>query len=103
MSKISLRPFQLSYIDDFMALASSICLIQGSCPGLCRGEIGYVLASKYWGQGHSNTCSENECGSQRVLGKAGFKREGLLRKYFIHKGKTIDTFIYSFLSTDSIK
>ncbi|XP_011621666.1 uncharacterized protein LOC105420264 [Amborella trichopoda] len=169
MSKISLRPFQLSDIDDFMVwhcddnvarfcgwdtctskedgLArlrdrtiphqrekaiclndrpiGSIGLIQGSGAGLCRAEVGYVLASKYWGQGIAThavkmvvstvfkekpglerieaTVDVENVGSQRVLEKVGFKREGLLRKYLIHKGRTIDMFIYSFLSTDSIK
>ncbi|XP_077247268.1 uncharacterized protein LOC143887027 [Tasmannia lanceolata] len=88
----------------------------------CRGEIGYVLASKYWGQGIatvavriviSSIFSEwpdlervealadvENPGSQRVLEKAGFVKEGVLRKYYIQKGKTRDMVMYSFLSTD---
>ncbi|KAI3810368.1 hypothetical protein L1987_19980 [Smallanthus sonchifolius] len=40
--------------------------------------------------------------SQRVLEKAGFKMEGLLRKYTVVKGHVKDTLVYSFLSTDAI-
>ena len=42
-------------------------------------------------------------GSQRVLEKAGFKKEGLLRKNTFIKGSIVDVFIYSFLSTDMTK
>ena len=40
-------------------------------------------------------------GSQRVLEKAGFVREGVLRKYFLQKGRVRDMVIFSLLSTDS--
>ncbi|KAL4201594.1 hypothetical protein AMTRI_Chr02g216950 [Amborella trichopoda] len=169
ISKLSLRPFHLSDIDDFMVWASddlvtrfcswdaytskegglahlrdrtlphpwhkticlsdrpigSICLTQGSGEALCRGEIGYALAFKYWGQGLATHAvnmvlssvfkdkpeleriealvDADNVGSQRVLEKVGFKKEGLLRKYLIHRGKTVDVFMYSFLSTDLIK
>ena len=39
-------------------------------------------------------------GSKRVLEKAGFKSEGVLRKYFVLKGKTRDMEIFSLLSTE---
>ena len=39
-------------------------------------------------------------GSQRVLEKAGFQREGVLRKYMILKGKTRDLVIFSLLSSN---
>lgn len=38
--------------------------------------------------------------SQRVLEKAGFKREGVLRKYYLLKGKPRDAVMFSLLSTD---
>ncbi|KAK7308038.1 hypothetical protein VNO77_41629 [Canavalia gladiata] len=85
-------------------------------------ELGYVLASKYWGKGIVTRAVKQavkvafgelphleriealvdvqNIGSQRVLEKAGFQREGLLRKYILLKGKTTDMFIFSFLSTD---
>ncbi|RYR59110.1 hypothetical protein Ahy_A05g024952 isoform B [Arachis hypogaea] len=39
-------------------------------------------------------------GSQRVLEKAGFQKEGVLRKYLFRKGKSRDTIIFCVLSTD---
>ena len=89
----------------------------------CRGEIGYLLGSKYWGKGIMTRVVKmvassiffdwphlerleglvdvNNPASQRVLEKAGFQREGVLRKYYIHKGKPTDMVMFSLLSTDS--
>lgn len=39
--------------------------------------------------------------SQKVLEKAGFTREGLLRKYLFLKGKICDIVVFSLISTDS--
>uniref|UniRef100_A0A3Q7ENN9 N-acetyltransferase domain-containing protein n=2 Tax=Solanum lycopersicum TaxID=4081 RepID=A0A3Q7ENN9_SOLLC len=39
--------------------------------------------------------------SHRVLEKAGFRKEGMFRKYFYFKGEIKDVVLYSFLSTDS--
>ncbi|XWS16302.1 hypothetical protein CRYUN_Cryun34aG0073300 [Craigia yunnanensis] len=39
-------------------------------------------------------------GIQRVVEKAGFEKEGMLRKYAYLKGKLRDLFPYCFLSTD---
>lgn len=41
-------------------------------------------------------------GSQRLLEKVGFSREGLLRKYTINKGEIKDILIFSVVSTDSM-
>lgn len=40
--------------------------------------------------------------SQRVLEKAGFQREGVLRRYIVRRrgGEAKDAVIYSFLSSD---
>ncbi|KAJ4967953.1 hypothetical protein NE237_014654 [Protea cynaroides] len=165
-SKISLRPLEVSDLEDFMVWASddlvtrfcswdsytsrevglnyikeiviphpwfrAICLenrpigaisvIPGSGNDNCRGELGYVLASKYWGKGIATQAVKlvvssifkewphlvrlealvdvENPGSQRVLEKMGFQKEGVLRKYLIQKGKIRDMVIYSFLSTD---
>ncbi|OVA15508.1 GNAT domain [Macleaya cordata] len=166
--RITLRPFKLSDIDDYMVWASdeqmirdtkmkapsskedglrylkevaiphpwcrSICLedrsigliiiYPGSNEFICRGELGYTLSSQYWGQGIATMAvkmalssvfvdfpqmerlqalvsSENKA-SQRVLEKAGFLKEGLMRKHIVIKGKTMDSISYSFLSTDSV-
>ncbi|XP_045800674.1 uncharacterized N-acetyltransferase p20-like [Trifolium pratense] len=85
-------------------------------------EIGYNLGSKYWGKGIA-TCAVKQIvmaafsemshlerlealvdvenvGSQRVLEKAGFQKEGVLRKYLFMKGKNRDMIMFSILSTD---
>ncbi|KAL4273413.1 hypothetical protein GQ457_13G026800 [Hibiscus cannabinus] len=88
----------------------------------CRGELGYVLASKYWGRGIATKAvgmvaetifdewphlerlealvDVENLGSQRVLEKAGFQREGVLRKYVVLKGRSRDMVMFSLLSTD---
>ncbi|GKC32464.1 acyl-CoA N-acyltransferases superfamily protein [Tanacetum coccineum] len=85
-----------------------------------KAEIGYCLARKYWGQGITTQALKmsvkivlkdfpeivrleafadvENIGSQRVLEKAGFKKEGLLRKNTFIKGSFVDDFVYSFLS-----
>lgn len=88
----------------------------------CRGEMGYVLASGHWGKGITTKAVklalemvfdelkglqrvealvdvENPA-SQRVLEKAGFKKEGVLRKYMYLKGRIIDMVMYSFVTGD---
>jgi len=85
-------------------------------------ELGYNLSSKYWGKGIV-TCAVKQIvkvtfdefsylerlealvdvenvGSQRVLEKAGFQKEGVLRKYLVMKGKSRDMIMFSVLSTD---
>ncbi|WJX54635.1 hypothetical protein P8452_40496 [Trifolium repens] len=92
---------------------------------ICRNksaELGYVLGSKYWGKGivtyvvkqvvkvafseltnlerlEAFVDVEN-VGSQRVLEKAGFQKEGVLRKYLFLKGKSRDMIISSVIFTD---
>lgn len=39
-------------------------------------------------------------GSQRVLEKGGFKREGVLRRYLVLKGEVRDMVMFSIVSTD---
>lgn len=165
-NSITLRPFDLSDVDDFMVWATddrvsrfcswdtytnredvlnymkavvlphpwfraiciegrpigAISIAPGSHSDRCRGELGYVLSSEYWGQGVATVAVKmvintifsewahlerleaivdvDNVGSQRVLEKVGFLREGVLRKYFIQKGRTRDAVMYSFLSTD---
>ncbi|KAJ4822240.1 hypothetical protein Tsubulata_035661, partial [Turnera subulata] len=166
-SRISLRPFKLSDVDDFLKWASddrvtrylrwnsittreealahlqnvaiphpwrrSICL-DHRCIGYisifpesgedrCRANFGYALATEYWGQGITTVAVKmalsnafkdlpyvvrlqalvevENTGSRRVLEKAGFLKEGLLRKYGCCKGEIRDFFAYSFLSTDT--
>ncbi|XP_062212025.1 uncharacterized protein LOC133913015 [Phragmites australis] len=89
-----------------------------------RANLGYALARDHWGRGiaaaairmvvarvfdelsrlerlEAVTDVEN-VRSQRVLEKAGFKREGVLRRYIAGRGggEARDAVIYSFLSSD---
>ncbi|GAA0165453.1 acyltransferase [Lithospermum erythrorhizon] len=88
----------------------------------CRAELGYVVASKYWGKGVATKAVEmvaatifvewphlerlealadvENPGSQRVLEKAGFKKEGVMRKYCLLKGKPRDMVMFSLISSD---
>uniref|UniRef100_A0A5B7C6Q3 N-acetyltransferase domain-containing protein n=1 Tax=Davidia involucrata TaxID=16924 RepID=A0A5B7C6Q3_DAVIN len=89
-----------------------------------RAHVGYGVGVEYWGQGIVTMAlkmaissvfkefsylvrlealvEEENKGSQRVLEKAGFQKEGFLRKYGFNKGEIRDMYIYSFLSTDKI-
>ncbi|XP_022849630.1 uncharacterized protein LOC111371729 [Olea europaea var. sylvestris] len=100
----------------------AITVTPGSGFDQCRAELGYVLSYKYWCKGivtravqmvastifkewphlerlQATVATDNE-GSKRVLEKAGFQREGVLRKYIVIKGKTKDVVMFSLLSTD---
>ncbi|PPR91289.1 hypothetical protein GOBAR_AA29392 [Gossypium barbadense] len=87
-----------------------------------KANIGFGVAVKYWGHGIATKAVKmavpqffadfpdvvrleafidaQNLGSQRVVEKTGFQKEGMLRKYAYMKGKLRDMFIYSFLSTD---
>lgn len=99
-----------------------VSVLPGSGDERCRAEIGYALAVEYWGQGIATEALKlaipqvfkdfpevlrlqafaavENLASQRVLEKAGFLKEGLLRKYCYVKGNLKDLVIYSFCSAD---
>ena len=87
--------------------------------GLC--ELGFALSSPFQNRGimplalaqlvpelflHTTLyriearCSVENFGSQRVLEKSRFQREGLLRGYFILDGRRVDHYLYSLLRHD---
>ncbi|TVU44641.1 hypothetical protein EJB05_04087, partial [Eragrostis curvula] len=90
----------------------------------CRAELSYQLAQAHWGKGVMTatvkrtvaTVFEDMEGlervealvdvanlaSKRVLEKAGFTREGVLRKYGAIKGVVKDMVIFSFIDTDPL-
>lgn len=90
----------------------------------CRAHLCYAVGVEYWGQGivtralrmaipmafkefpevvriEALVDVENK-GSQRVLEKLGFVKEGFLKKYGFCKGEIRDFLIYSFLATDQL-
>ena len=86
-----------------------------------RAEIGYELDDTNWGQGYASEALqailaygfeklqliriaavvyvENKA-SQKLLNKAGFQEEGLLRKHMIQNGVAHDTILYSLLKEE---
>uniref|UniRef100_A0A7N0V620 N-acetyltransferase domain-containing protein n=1 Tax=Kalanchoe fedtschenkoi TaxID=63787 RepID=A0A7N0V620_KALFE len=90
----------------------------------CRAEIGYGLGSKYWGKGIATSAVKivvaesfkeqphlrrieafvdvENVASQKVLEKAGFSKEGVLREYLILKGRVRNMVLFSILSTDGV-
>jgi len=98
-----------------------------ACSERCRdksAQLGYSLSSMYWGKGIATMVVKQvvdaafkefpylerlearvdveNVASQRVLEKAGFQREGVLRKYLFIKGKSIDIVMFSILSSEVI-
>lgn len=89
-----------------------------------RAHVGYAIGKEYWGKGIVTAAmkiaissvfkefpwlvrlealvEEENKGSQKVLEKVGFAKEGFLRKYGYNKGEIRDMLIYSFLSTDKV-
>ncbi|KAL8149605.1 hypothetical protein AgCh_006562 [Apium graveolens] len=85
-----------------------------------RGEIGYAINENFWGYGIATKAVKMVCScvfkelnyldrveafvfnvnkaSQKVLEKAGFYKEGILRKYFFVKGESKDIVVYSILN-----
>ncbi|KAE8733418.1 serine/threonine-protein kinase EDR1-like [Hibiscus syriacus] len=83
-----------------------------------KANFGYGVAVKYWGHGIATKAAKlavsrffldfpevvrleayvdvENLGSQKVVEKAGFQKEGLLRKYAFIKGKSRDLVLYSF-------
>lgn len=79
-------------------------------------ELGYYIAEPYWGQGHGTRAVKQICemvfettdiirvfaepfarnlGSCRILEKAGFQLEGILRKNAVKNGQIEDMKLYS--------
>ncbi|PIN22568.1 hypothetical protein CDL12_04721 [Handroanthus impetiginosus] len=89
-----------------------------------RAHLAYAVGNEYWGLGIATAAVKmaiprvfekfpfmvrlealvevENGGSQKVLEKVGFVKEGFLRKYGFNKGEIRDMLIYSFLKTDKI-
>ncbi len=85
------------------------------------GEIGYTLGESFHGQGYGSQavyqvldkaffeahlyrieakCSVHNKSSYRLLEKAGFSREGIMRGYFNIRGERVDHYLYSILRSE---
>jgi RimJ/RimL family protein N-acetyltransferase len=99
----------------------SITLDKGKGAHVCKAELGYVIARKYWDSGFTTQAIKlavetgfkaldiermeayvdpANIGSQRVLEKNGFTKEGLLKNCVVQKGTVKDRFLYSFLKSN---
>jgi ribosomal-protein-alanine N-acetyltransferase len=70
-----------------------------------RGEFGYVLARRCWGNGYATeataTCDPANIASRRVLEKSGLQYEGHLRDYLRIRGEWRDRLLFAALRPPS--
>ena len=111
-------PFAVT-VDD-KAIGSIAVFRQGNIHRL-TGELGYYIAEEYWGNGIMTQAVRQICeyvfknsdliriyaepfayntASCRVLEKAGFQLEGVLRNNAIKNGKVLDMKMYSLIKTN---
>ena len=69
---------------------------KGYCSEAVRIMVDYLFLSKDTGRIQAQTDPRN-IGSQKVLEKAGFKKEGTLRRTFFTRGEWRDAYVYSIL------
>lgn len=86
-----------------------------------KGEMGYTLSSKYWGNGYATEvinaliefgfnklhlhriegiCHVDNIASTRVMEKGSMKREGTLRGYYKKNSVFMDVHIYAIIKND---
>jgi RimJ/RimL family protein N-acetyltransferase len=111
-------PFAVT-VDD-KAIGSIAVFRQGNIHRL-TGELGYYIAEEYWGNGIMTQAVRQICeyvfknsdliriyaepfayntASCRVLEKAGFQLEGVLRNNAIKNGEVLDMKMYSLIKTN---
>lgn len=97
------------------------CLQAGKSFTGGRAELGYYIAEKYWGRGIMTEAVKQVCeyvfdksdiiriyaepfanntASCKVLEKAGFQCEGILRSNAVKNGKVMDMRMYALLKTE---
>ncbi|GLJ41323.1 hypothetical protein SUGI_0855250 [Cryptomeria japonica] len=116
--------FKAICIQGSSKVIGHIMLKQGNGMNSCRAEMGYAISRKYWKMGVTTqaviTALEirwkelqgitriealvlpNNVASARVLEKAGFMKDGLLRNYVYLKGSLRDCLLFSFVVASSI-
>ncbi|XP_028762336.1 uncharacterized protein LOC114720799 [Neltuma alba] len=115
--------FQAICLGDRVIGFISVRSFEGNDEGRAKSaELGYVLGFKYWGKGIATKVVKQvvemafadlpdlerleavvdveNVASQRVLEKAGFRREGILRKFLFMKGKSRDMVMFSVISDE---
>ena len=109
---------QLVLVDKAAGQAIGTCLLFRFDEGSARAELGYVLGRAHWGRGLMGEALEGLLGhafatmrlrrieaevdvrnraSSRVLGRLGFRREGVLRQRWFTKGEARDVEIHALL------
>ncbi|HET6453291.1 MAG TPA: GNAT family N-acetyltransferase [Armatimonadota bacterium] len=110
--------FDMAIVLKETSLPIGSCAIEDISWEHMRGEIGYWLGQKYWGQGYMTEavrrmaqfafeelgferihayCFPQNAASIRVLGRAGFRQEGHIR-HGVKKGdEFIDVYLYGLL------
>lgn len=108
---------RLSFVIDVDGQAiGGIGLVPGSDIERCAAEVGYWIGPAYWGRGIATVALKRICdyafrdlgllrlfavpiawnaASFRVLEKAGFAREGIMRNACIKDGKVADMVLYA--------
>jgi RimJ/RimL family protein N-acetyltransferase len=69
---------------------------KGYCTEAVRIMVDYLFLSRETMRIQATTDTRN-LASQKVLEKAGFKKEGTMRKYFFIRGEMRDAYLYSIL------
>nr|PNR42958.1 hypothetical protein PHYPA_017790 [Physcomitrium patens] len=111
--------YRLICVDGEPAGAIYLTLNKGA--HRVRGDVSYILAKEYWGKGVMTEANAlavkagftefglhriqaytlpTNIGSQRVLEKCGFQREGLLRNFVRLRGKLSDVFVFAICRDD---
>jgi RimJ/RimL family protein N-acetyltransferase len=112
------RVFELAVVDKATKELLGGMGIRMTSGGTFEGEMGYCLKKDAWGKGYGTegarallrwgfqrlklrrlraTCDAENKASARVLEKAGMRREGLLRKNSLQKGRWRDTLLFAVL------
>lgn len=101
-------------VDD--TVAGGVIIRPGEGIGRISAELGYWIGKSYWGRGIATAAARaasdyafqafglervfaiaftRNVGSVRVLEKAGFEREGLMKRASIKEGEVLDEFLYA--------